>query len=319
MNLGIAIPRAASLDTTWTTVHIACAALLRGHTVRFIEPWDFEVDVHGTLTARAHAFDPPGISAAELVHHLHRRTATRRYLRIDSLDVLLIRAAPFDPSLLAFASMAKERGVSVVNDPEGLMRVSHKAWLAGLPDVATPPSLVTQSPGTAALFYDKYRKPVIVKPARGSGGREVHFVKRHDTRAFETAFARARGRGGHVVVQVYLEEAEAGEKRVVWMDGDVLGGYLRQRAPGEFRHNLKQGGTAVPTEITTPERAVIDALSPHLLGAGIRLAGIDMIGSYVIEVNALNPGGAYHADRLHGSDISGSIIERLEGAGLRAG
>src|SRR5690606_2562759 len=118
--------------------------------------------------------------------------------------------------------------------------------------------------------------------------------------------------GEHVVVQVYLDEAEDGEKRLMWMDGEVLGGYLRRRAPGEFRHNLKQGGSAEPTAITTAELGVIARLTPHLRRAGLRIAGIDLIGRHVIEVNAANPGGAFHADRLHGSNVSGSIVERLE-------
>jgi glutathione synthase len=52
-------------------------------------------------------------------------------------------------------------------------------------------------------------------------------------------------------------------------------------------------------------------LSAHLIAAGVRLAGVDLIGNHVIEVNALNPGGAFHADRLHHSDVAGGIIERL--------
>jgi glutathione synthase len=310
--LGIAISRATSMDATWTTVHVARAALARGHKVRFIEPWDFEVDVRGQLTARTHAFDPPVVDADTIIRKLHHRTAARRYLRIDALDVLLMRCAPLDPTLLAFATMAKDLGVEVANDPDALIRVSHKAWLAGLPDVPTPPTLVTQSSGQAQLFYEKYRRPVVVKPARGSGGHNVWFVRRRDPQGFDNAFAEARGYGDHVVVQVYLDEAENGEKRIVWMDGEVLGGYLRRRAPGEFRHNLKQGATAEPTTITPTELGVVARLTPHLRRAGLRLAGIDMIGAYVIEVNALNPGGAFHADRLHQSDVSGSIVTRLE-------
>lgn len=302
-----------SLDPTWTTVHLARRALERGHRVRFVEPWDFEVTARGWLTARAHAFDPGPTSAEAIVDALHGRHAPRKYVRVDSMDVLLVRHAPLDTALLAFASIAKGHGVQVINDPGGMVQASHKAWLAGLRDVPKPATLVTQSPGAAHLFYEKRRAPVIVKPARGSGGHGVHLVKRRDPTGFEQAFAQARGRATHVVVQEYLEEhAKEGEKRLVWMDGELLGGYLRTRAAGEFRHNLKQGGTPVATTITEAERETIAALSPHLLGIGIRFAGIDLIGPYVIEVNTLNPGGAYHADRLHDTDMAGRIIEALE-------
>ncbi|MCB9681628.1 MAG: hypothetical protein H6733_09175 [Alphaproteobacteria bacterium] len=317
MLLGIAITRAASLDPTWTTIHLVRAALARGHRVRMVEPWDFEVDERGQLTARAYAFDEPVDDVDVLVNALRARTSSRRYIRLDTLDVLLMRAAPLDPSLLAFAAMARASGVAVVNDPDGLLQVTHKAWLATLPDVPRPPTLVTRSPGTAALFYERLDSTVIVKPARGSGGRDVMRVAQGDVRSFELAFSRVRMRGEHVVIQGYLEQASEGEKRLVWMDGDILGGYLRRSAPGEFRHNLKQGGTPEPTDVTPAEQQAMATLSPHLLRAGIRIAGVDLIGQHVIEVNALNPGGAFHADRLHGTDVSGSIIERLERADAR--
>ncbi len=319
MLLGIAITRAASVDATWTTVHLAWAALERGASVRFVEPWDYEVDARGQVTARAHAFEPGVASPEVLAAALRGRTAPRRYLRLDRLDLLLLRAVPFDMSLMAFACIAEDLGVPVVNRPSGLLRTSHKGWLASLPDVATPESLVTQSLGALHVFADRMEGPVVIKPAQGSGGRAVALVARGDGEGLELAFRAARGRGEYVVAQAYLPEAARGEKRLVWMDGEVLGGYLRTRAPGEFRHNLKRGGTPERTKITPAERAVVAPLGRHLLRCGIRLVGIDLIGEHIIEVNALNPGGAYHADRLHGTDITGSIVDGLLSSGPRDG
>lgn len=313
MQLGILVTRAALMDASWTTVHIAVAALLRRHAVRFIEPHDLEVDDRGRLVARAFGFDPPAATPERIVRALRKRDAPRHYVRVDQLDVLLLRTAPFDAGVAAFATMAQAAGVDVVNDPAAMLRVHHKAWLATLPDVPTPATIVTQSMAQAELFYDKHRKPVVIKPSRGSGGRGVHLVKRRDPVGFDQAFRAARALGGHVVVQTYLPDAEHGEKRLVWMDGEVLGGYLRTRAPGDFRHNLKQGGLAVPTQITPGELSTVARLTPHLQRAGLRLAGLDLIGDQVVEVNAVNPGGSFHADRLHGTDVSGRMVERLLG------
>lgn len=310
--LGIAVTRAASIDDTWTTVHLAHAALQRGHAVRFIEPWDFEVNEQGILVARAYAFEAPGPGPATIAADLSNRTASRRYVSVPRLDRLLLRASPLDSTLLSFARIAQRLGVEVVNDPAGLLEIHSKSWLASLAGVPTPRTLVTQSLGTASLFFDNQPHATVVKPAQGSGGRNVALIQAGDHSRFQEAFHQARGRGRHVVIQGYLPEAEHGEKRLVWMDGAVLGGYLRTRAPGEFRHNLKQGGTPLPTTVTASEHAVIARLSPFLLDAGIRFAGIDVIGDCIIEVNALNPGGAYHADRLNGTRITDTIIARLE-------
>lgn len=312
MKVAFAITRAASIDDTWTTVHLAVAALERGWPVRFIEPWDFEIDDSGALVARAHAFDQP-IDAATLARRLSGRQTPRRFVDLRGVDLMLLRASPLDPTLLTFALLARSFGVRVVNDPTGLLQVSHKGWLASLPGIATPPSIVTHSRAAAQLFHDRQRRaPVIVKPARGSGGRGVSLVPPRRADLLDAAFDLAQRAGdGYVVVQVYLREAEDGEKRLVWLDGEVLGGYLRQRATGEFRHNLRRGGQAVPTVITQAERDAVETLSPALLDAGIRLAGLDVIGGHVIEVNALNPGGAFHTDRLSGTRLADTILTRL--------
>lgn len=300
------------MDVTWTTLALVQAALDRGHSVRVIERTDFEVDPSANLVARAFAFEPPGQGVDDLVVRLRRRTAERRYVDVATLDLLLLRSAPLITPLLTFAQLAQERGVPVVNDPSGLVKVTSKAWLAGLADVPTAPTLVTRSAGAATMFYKAQKDGVVVKPARGSGGRLVSYVPSGQSRRFDRAFETARRGGHHVVVQGYLQAAEIGEKRLLWLDGRILGGYLRRRAPGEFRHNLKQGATAEPALVTDHERALLAPLGPHLLAAGVRFAGLDLIGDHLVEVNALNPGGTFHTDRLTGSTHAHTVISHLE-------
>ena len=311
MRIAFAITRAAAIGGTWTTASLAQVALSRGHSVRFVEPWDYEVDIRGRLIARSHAFDHPS-SAERLAHLLASRKAPRRYVDLERIDLLVLRASPLDLAVLSFAQLVKDRGVRVVNDPGGLLRVSHKGWLASMPGVRIPETLVTRSRASAHLFASAQYDGVIVKPARGSGGRDVARVEHGETAALDFAFDRARERGdGYVVIQRYLTEADGGEKRLMWLDGEIIGGYLRKRAPGEFRHNLKRGGLAEPTEITDEDRAAVGLVTPHLQAAGIRLAGLDVIGAYLTEVNTLNPGGAFHADRTSGSRLSERILDRL--------
>jgi len=311
MRIGIAITRAASVEPSWTTVGLASSALNRGWEVRFIEPWDFEVDASGRLVARTHAFtgpaDPERISKA-----LSSRQAARRFVDMARLDLLLLRAAPLSTSILTFASLAQEQGVRVVNAPAGVLRVTHKGWLAAQSGIPTPPTLVTRSRAAIALFHDSQANGIVMKPARGSGGRGVSQIGPDDQPGLDAAFDAAKKVGdGYVVAQAYLAAAKHGEKRLLWLDGDVLGGYLRRRAPGEFRHNLKQGGLPTTTSISKSDRKLVSRVSPALLAAGIRFAGLDIIGEHLIEVNALNPGGAFHADRLNGTKLAETIMGQL--------
>jgi glutathione synthase len=311
LRIVFAISRAASVDESWTTVHLARSALQRGDQVRFVEPWDFEIDPSGRVIARAHAFDEP-TSAEQIAVQLAERRAVRRYVDLERVDLMMLRAAPLDQAVLTFATLARERGARVVNDPSHLLRVSHKGWLATLAGVRTPMSIVTRSRASCHVFHQSQPAGVVMKPARGSGGRQVSFVGPQDSEVLDVAFELAReGGDGYVVLQRYLAEAEEGEKRLVWLDGVLIGGYLRRRAPGEFRHNLKRGGQAEATTIDPADRELGAQITPHLQRAGVRLAGLDVIGGHLIEVNVLNPGGAYHTDRLTGSQIGKLIVERL--------
>lgn len=313
MRFGFVISKAMALDATWTTPAWIQAAVTRGHEVRLIERTDFDVDPSGRLVARAWKVDGTFDDVAELLRQLRNRQLRRVFVDIGKLDVMVMRASPLTTDLLTFATMAENLGVRVVNTPAGMLQAGSKAWLASLPDVPTPPSLVTRSAGAATVFFHQHGS-VVVKPARGSGGRSVSLVKKGDIRSFDQSFEAALRLGGFVVVQPYLPAAERGEKRLLWLDGTILGGYLRTRAPGEFRHNLKQGGTAEAVSVSEIERALLQPITPHLLRIGVRFAGLDLIGEHLVEVNAVNPGGTFHTDRLSGSHHANTVIERFERA-----
>ena len=302
---------AALLGAYSTTIHLARCALERGHRVRFLEPADLQVD--GRITGRCSVFDAP-LPAEEIITSLRMRRAPRRTEDLASLDLLMLRLTRVDAKVSAFARLASVMGVRVVNDPQGALIVGHKAWLAAQKGVVTPETLVTHSRGAAHLFFDRCATAVVVKPGLGFGGRGVSKVEDEDREALDAAFDAARRMGdGSVVVQPYVRGGRRGEKRLVWLDGEVIGGYLRMRGPGEFRHNLKRGGVAQPTTVEECDRMLVTPLSPCLLVAGIRLAGLDVIGGHLIEVNALNPGGAFHTDRLHGTRLADVILSQLAG------
>jgi glutathione synthase len=316
VRVGIVISSAASVSATHTTVHVACAALERGHVVRVLEPWDLEVDPKGRLRGRAHVFDAPVEDRDAFVHALQARTALRRHIEVDRLDVLLLRVNPLDTAVLAFARLASEAGVRVLNSPDAVLHTSHKSWLATLAGVPRPRTVVTRSRATVELFASDCEAGIVVKPARSCGGKGVAVVRGRRRAGLDEAIeAAARAGDGYLVVQEYLPAASLGEKRLLWLAGDVLGGYLRERAPGEFRHNLKAGATPTACDLDERDRAVADALGPHLARAGVWLAGIDVIGGLAVEVNTLNPGGVHWTAHFSGAPIARRVVESLEAPG----
>ena len=64
-------------------------------------------------------------------------------------------------------------------------------------------------------------------------------------------------------------------------------------------------------EIDDDDRRIVTALAPVLEAHGIALAGLDVIGGRLIEVNVTCPGGMHKTDALLGTDLSGAVMRRL--------
>jgi glutathione synthase len=297
MNIGFLVSSARAVRPTWTTAHLAQSALLDQHRVRFFEAGEIEVTPHGRLVARAHVLDAPCTSPETLSYRLSSGQLVQRYVEISGLDVLLLRANPFSPHVRVMALLAQERGVRVYNDPAGIIRTRTKTWLATLTDVPKPQTLITKEISSARIFAENLGTDIVLKPAIGSGGRGVVRIPRANPRRLSRAFFDLQHHfPGPVVVQAYSALADLGEKRLFWVDGQVVGAYLRTRAPGAFHHNLQRGATPDPCTVSEADARIVSAISPHLMRNGIRLAGLDVIGGELIEVNTLNPGGLHYAE-----------------------
>jgi glutathione synthase len=319
MRIAVLVSSAAAVSASHTTLHFVAAALSRGHAVRLVEPWDLDLDERGDVQLRAFVLDdlPPDRDA--LVAALHARSAPRRTVAAGDHDVLLLRLNPIDTAVVALAQIAQRAGLRVLNDPVALLGATHKSWLAALPDdVPRPRTIVTRSLAVAERFAAAERSGVVIKPARASGGRGVGLVGPGQRELGDAFDAAARAGDGWVVVQAYLPEAEAGEKRLLWLDGDLLGGYRRQRAPGDFRHNLHRGGQPEACEVEEVDRAAVARLAPHLRAAGVWFAGVDVIGGKLVEVNVLNPGGAHFTTLLGGVSVGERLVAAIERLGPRA-
>lgn len=312
MRIGIVITRASALGPSWTTTHLIHALLAAGHSVRVVEGGDFELDPRGRLMARATALDKP-LDKSTICEHIARRKGARVFVEVPQLNALVIRINPLDAAVLAFAQLAAHAGVCVLNDPFHLPAVSHKSFLLALHGVPKPETLLTRSLSAIRHFLASSDHGVVIKPARASGGRGVALVTPESPITVESAVEQVRQHGnGYVVAQAYLPEAREGEKRLLWVGGQLLGGYRRMRAPGEFRHNLKHGAKPEACELTESDFAIERAIRPHLLRTGVWFAGLDVIGGKVIEVNVLNPGGSHFAEATGGRALGPDIVRSLE-------
>jgi ribosomal protein S6--L-glutamate ligase len=112
-------------------------------------------------------------------------------------------------------------------------------------------------------------------------------------------------------VQEFVKEADGKDLRCFVIDGKVVASIQRQAAPGEFRANIHQGGTASVIRITPAERKLAVKAAKVL---GLNVAGVDIIrsskGPLLLEVNS-SP-GLEGIETATGKNIAGLMIKSIE-------
>lgn len=151
--------------------------------------------------------------------------------------------------------------------------------------------------------------PLIVKLLEGTQGHGV--VLAETKKAAESVINAFKTLRANLLVQEFVKEAEGKDLRCFVIDGKVVASIQRTAAPGEFRANLHQGGSASVAKITPEERKLAVTAAKVL---GLDVAGVDIIrsknGPLLLEVNS-SP-GLEGIETATGKDIAGMMIAAIE-------
>lgn len=151
--------------------------------------------------------------------------------------------------------------------------------------------------------------PLIVKLLQGTQGRGV--VLAETRKAGESVINAIKSLGTNLLVQEFIKEAQGKDLRCFVIDGKVIASIERRAAPGEFRANIHQGGTAALVRITPAERRLAIKAAKTM---GLQVAGVDIIrsskGPLLLEINS-SP-GLEGIETATGKDIAGEMIASVE-------
>ncbi|WP_287977120.1 glutathione synthase [Sphingomonas sp.] len=232
----------------------------------------------------------------------------------DEADVVLMRQdPPFDLGYITATHLLERIAdrTLVVNDPASVRNAPEKVFVL---DYARfmPPTLVTRSLEEARAFLAEHGE-IVVKPLHGNGGKAIFRVGSDGANlsALIEVFNQT-WREPHMI-QAFLPAVAKGDKRIVLVDGEVVGAINRLPGEGEIRSNLAVGGSAEKTELTPREREICAALGPELRRRGLLFVGIDVIGGeWLTEINVTSPTGIVAIERFDGTDVAGLIWDAIE-------
>jgi glutathione synthase len=301
----------ASIDTTVGLMH---AAQERG-----AEVWVTETGLLEAVNGRARARARRVRLAPSRRLDSHKWTVQEDWFRatepqhvwLDGMAAVFVRTEPPVDATYTTATLILDlidpAGTALVNDPRGIRVCSEHLLPLRFPDLI-PPTVVTADQRTIRAFLAEHGSAV-VKPVDGFSGRGVLRLDRHDPN-LASLLEIATGNGAHaVVVQRFLREVGAGNKRVFVIAGKPVGAVYRYPVAGDFRI----GNPTAEAPVTARDKEICARLAPVLTRHGIHLAGLDVIGPHLIEVNVTSVGALRKADALLGwtlcADVLDSVLE----------
>ena len=232
---------------------------------------------------------------------------------VGTIDVVLLRQdPPFDLAYITTTHLLEmiHPRTLVVNDPASVRDAPEKIFVTRFPQLM-PATLISRDRDEIEAFR-KLHGDVVMKPLYGNGGAAVFKVSERDPNfgslfdLFSVTFREPW------VIQRFLPRVTEGDKRIILVDGEVMGAVNRVPAENDIRSNMVRGGAARPTDLTPRELEICATIGPELQKRGLIFVGIDVIDGHLTEINVTSPTGLRAIKRLGGPDLAASIWDAIE-------
>lgn len=285
-------PRCATLDVATRGGH-QNTAFFQGTEGQYIDVYrtspDFQYDAQGR----------------SLTTHLQR-------IATDTYDLVWLRLPPpLSGTFLQFIAQVFA-GKIVINDPRGIYTAGSKAFMLRFQELCPP---MQRCETIADIEAFKTRFPIVLKPYRAYGGQGLVRIDGDQVWQGNTRTAWADFKAslvgceplGYLGVK-YLAQVDQGDKRIVVVNGRIMGASLRLPAHDSWLCNVAMGGTSNPAEVDDHERRIVATIDPILRQLGIVMYGVDTLmgdqGQRVLsEINTTSIGGLPQIAALRGEPL----------------
>lgn len=254
------------------------------------------------------------------------------FIKLSEFDLIFLKKdPPIDKSYKYLLDIIIEQKIPAVNKPEGILKMGTKAYLKHF-TALTPNTFYANEVGDALKFIKKIGN-CVVKKSDSSGGKGVKHIRYNSGKFYEyknkgeilcseekvalfiEKYLKNSIDKTVLVVEYFISAPKRGDKRVVVLEGEILGSYIR--LPDEETGTCVCGNNGAKfCDPTENDRRIVKMLGPHFKKNGIELAALDLLMSksgvdHLSEINVFNPGFCNLDVVHHELNIQKKIVDML--------
>ncbi len=281
-----------------TTFILGLEAIKRGFELYFYSPSDL-IYKNNNVYAKAKILDLAFKNEKETFDY-----GKTKILKLSSLDVILMRQdPPFNMSYITATHILEKIASQtlILNNPFHVRNAPEKIFVTEFSKFM-PETLITRETDEIIKFKNK-NKNIIIKPLYGNGGEGVFYIKDNDSNFNVIIENFLNSNEEQFIIQRYIPEVKKGDKRIILIDGEVVGAINRIPAKNENRSNMHVGGKPIKTSLNKNDKLICETISPSLKAKGLFFVGIDVISNYLTEINVTSPTGIREINRLNKTSI----------------
>ena len=291
-------------DTSFAMIE---QAQTRGHEIWIFQPYHVAYE-GGKVTAQA---KPLKVKREQGNHY---ELGEEKVLDLaNDIDIIHMRQdPPFDMSYISAAHLLEfvaDRTL-IVNDPFWVRNSPEKIIPLMFPELM-PETLVTRNRDAILAFRAKHQD-IVVKPLFGNAGAAVFRIKPNDGNLGALIDLFFAASNEPLMVQAFVKEVFAGDKRIFLIDGEPMGGINRVPKGDDIRSNLAAGGSAEACELSDADLAICAAIGPTLKERNLLFVGIDVIAGKLTEINVTSPTGVRAFLGFSGIDLMVNYWDAIE-------
>lgn len=253
-------------------------------------------------------------------------------MQLSDFDLIFLKKnPPVDKNYKILLEKLFIENIPTVNDSQGIQKMGSKAYLKYFPKI-TPNTFFAHGVEEALRFIKKIGNCVI-KQSDSYGGKgvdHIHFkfdkfhgykgqkevlLSETSVREIIENYLSLSKDNTLLVVEYFLSAPTRGDKRIVILEGDVLGSYIRLPDAENGMCDGTNNGAKI-YDPTQRDHEIVRRLKPHLEKNGIQLAALDLLVNkagveYLSEINVFNPGFC-NLDVVHPElNIGKKIVDML--------